>query len=254
MTDDTLSPERVGRYYDEWTARYQASFGDTFQACRPTEADDLHRYLLEHAGIVSGERILDAGCGVCGPSRYFAAHRDITVDALTVSAVQVEKARQLVEEAGLASQITVHLGDFHRLDEYFPALTFDRVLFLESLSHASEPAFVLQGAFEVLRPGGVVYIKDFFEKPCSTQSECDAVRAIIDRVDRTFAVRTPDLQRTIDTLKGVGFREVSTEPVGFVADIGRWRNFNQAHQFDLYDGKPAQQWSDWMELKFEKPS
>lgn len=252
MSNDDRSPEQIGRYYDEWTARYRDCFGDTLQACRPAHAADLHQYILERAGIEDGERILDAGCGVCGPSIYFASHRKVSIDAVTVSGNQVATARQLVADAGLDGSITVQQGDFHKLGELFPASTFDRVLFLESLSHAMDPTGPLQSAYDMLKPGGVVYIKDFFERQFDTPEERRIVRETIDRIDRTFVLKTPNLPQTLHVLTGLGFRQQLVEPVGFAADNSVWARFNETHRFDLYGGQPPVQWCDWLELRFEK--
>ncbi len=253
MQEDALSPARVGLYYDEWTARYRASFGNTFQAGRPRETADLHRYILESALVQDGQRILDAGCGVCGPSIHFATHRQITIDAVTVSKVQVATAQQLIAEAGLSGRITVHLADFHKLHERFPEAAFDRVLFLESLSHGADPMEPLQSTFKVLKPGGVVYIKDFFEKHYDDVGKQQLVRETIARVDRAFAVKTPRLQHTVEALQQIGFVEQRVAPVGFTNDLAVWAKFNQVHNFDLFGGKEPFEWSEWLELRFQKP-
>lgn len=253
MADPSLIAESVGEYYDEWTDRYQSSFGDTFQACRPTNPLDLHRYVMECSGIRGGERILDAGCGICGPSLYFAKHRDVLIDAVTISRVQVATGNRRVAEAGLDSKIKVHLADFQRLNEYFPESTFDRVLFLESFCHSADPGTTLRGVFKVLKPGGVVYIKDFFEKQCDTEVERRLVRKVVDRVHQTFLCRAPRIRDTVELLKLVGFRQQTVEPVKFSPDHSIWRHFNEAHEFDLYDGQTPYEWSDWLSLRFEKP-
>lgn len=250
---DRVDPEQVGLYYDEWTPRYRASFGDTFQAFRPAETTELHRYILESAGVRDGERILDAGCGVCGPSIFFASHREITIDAVTVSKAQVAVARRLVTEAGLDDRITVHLADFHKLHERFAEATFDRVLFLESLSHAADPLEPIRSVFNVLKPGGIVYIKDFFEKPYGDAGKQQRVREVIARVDRAFVLKTPRLAHTVSALEQAGFSEQHVGPVGLINDTAVWANFNRAHEFDLFSGKEPIEWCDWLELRFQKP-
>jgi cyclopropane fatty-acyl-phospholipid synthase-like methyltransferase len=253
MPNDETHPERVGRYYDEWTQRYQASFGNTLQACRPTDTADLHRYLCDKAGVQDGERILDAGCGVCGPAISFATYKDVTIDAVTVSKAQVEAARRLVAEAGLSRRIKVHLADFRKLHELFPEATFDRVLFLESLSHATDPTEPLRSVFHVLKPGGIVYIKDFFERSYDDADKQQLVREVIERVDREFVLKTPRVEHTVDVLKRIGFREQHVGPVGFTNDVTTWVKFNQAHKFDLFAGGEPFEWSEWLELRFQKP-
>jgi sterol 24-C-methyltransferase len=253
MANEDVTPEKVGKYYDTWTERYRSSFGDTFQAYRPANGMDLHQYILERSGIRDGDRVLDAGCGICGPSMFFASHRDVVIDAVTISMRQVQTARQLVEQVGLGDKITVHLADFDRLEDRFSEATFDRVLFLESLSHAAEPAAPLRSVFNVLKPGGIVYIKDFFEKQCDSEAERRLVHEVVERVDRTFSLRTPSLQHTIDAITQIGFRQLRVEPIRFTSDGSIWRHFNDAHGFDLYGGKEPREWCDWLELKFEKP-
>ncbi len=253
MPDHEASPDRVGLYYDDWTGRYEESFGDTFQACRPADTADLHRYILDSSGIRDGERVLDAGCGVCGPSRYFASHRDIAIDAVTVSAAQVAVANRMNAEAGLRGRVAVHLGDFHKLDELFPDSTFDRALFLESLSHAADPLEPLLSVFKVLKPGGVVYIKDFFQKDYDDPAVQQFVQETIDRVDRAFVLKTPRLDHTIQALEQAGFVAQRVQPVGFENDLAAWRAFNGGHQFDLYAGRDPVEWSEWLELRFQKP-
>jgi cyclopropane fatty-acyl-phospholipid synthase-like methyltransferase len=254
MANEDVTPEKVGKYYDEWTERYRSSFGDTFQAYRPANSTDLHQYILERAGIRDGDRVLDAGCGICAPSIFFAAHRNVVIDAVTVSERQVETARGLVSQVGLGDKIKVHLADFHRLEDHFSEATFDRAVFLESLSHAAEPGGPLRSVFNVLKPGGVVYIKDFFEKQCDTEEERRLVHEVVERVDRTFALRTPSLQHTVDAITRIGFRQLRAEPIRFTSDNSVWRRFNDAHGFDLYGGKEARQWCDWLELTFERPA
>jgi hypothetical protein len=53
---------------------------------------------------------------------------------------------------------------------------------------------------DVLKPGGVVYIKDFLEKHCDTEAERQLVHEVVERVDRTVAVRTQSLPYTIDAI------------------------------------------------------
>jgi cyclopropane fatty-acyl-phospholipid synthase-like methyltransferase len=250
--DRQITPNNIGKYYDEWTDRYRSSFGDTFQAFRTSDPADLHRYILEKSGISDGERILDAGCGICGPSVYFATHRDVNIDAITVSPYQATIARELVAASSLDHKVHVQVADFHRLTEYFPREVFDRVVFLESFCHSSNADTVLQGVFQVLKPGGTIFIKDFFEKQCASPADQALVRAVVDRVAAAFLCNTPNLQETLGRLKRVGFCESAVEPVRFVHDHSVWSDFNESNGFDLYGDKAPYEWSDWMTLRFEK--
>ena len=243
----------VASYYDEWTSRYLEHFGDTIQAHRPTAQADLHEYLMRRSGLRDGKRALDAGCGVCGPGCYFAEHLNITIEALTISPIQAQMAAAYVAERGLSRRINVRVGDFHQLESLYPREEFDVVYFLESLSHSPDPARVLAGAFAVLKPGGVVYIKDYFVRPCATTEEQRAVLRVVDKVDRLFVTRTAYRERIVAELRAAGFLPLLDEAPRFAADNTRWQAFDREHRFELFDGGNSFDWSEWRELRFQKP-
>lgn len=247
------APGDVAAYYDVWTSRYLEHFGDTIQAHRPTRLEDLHDYLMRRAGIRDGKRVLDAGCGVCGPSISFARRCAISVEALTISPVQAQLAAERVAEAGLSDRIRVRVGDFHQLEKLYGREELDVVYFLESLSHSPRPDRALAGAFEILKPGGILYIKDYFIRQCETPEEQARVMRVIANVDRLFAVKTPVAKELIGHLRAAGFLPVWIERPRFQVDNAPWQSFERAHQLDLFDGQPSFDWSEWWELKFQKP-
>jgi ubiquinone/menaquinone biosynthesis C-methylase UbiE len=252
-TDSTGAPEAVARYYDEWTARYEDVFGDTIQAHRPTDLDELHRYLFERAGVRDGKRLLDAGCGVCGPSLSFARRADVTIEALTISPAQARVAGDRVAAAGLRERVRVRVGDYHELPSLYPRESFDIVFFLESLSHSPRPRDVLAGVHQVLRPGGIVYIKDFFVRPADSDEERNRIRRTIVKVDRLFETHTAHAREMQATLTEVGFLRLFAEAPRFAVDNTYWQEFDRRHGFDLFDGAPSFDWSEWLELKYQKP-
>lgn len=247
------SAASVAEYYEVWTPRYVEVFGATIQAHRPTDEDELHEYLVRRAGIQDGWHVLDAGCGVCGPSLYFAQHRDISVEALTVSPTQCRLARERVAASGLADRIRVTEGDFHDLGDLYPPATFDLVFFLESLSHSSRPERVFAGVREVLKPGGFIYIKDFFVKICPTKAEQSRVLEVVTRVDKLFAVKTPRAVETQKRLEAAGFVPVLIDETRFEVDNAMWQEFDRRHGFDLFAGGESFDWSQWLELKYRRP-
>ncbi len=247
------SPEQISEYYDEWTSRYMDVFGDTFQACRTSRVEDLHEYFLSQAGLRDGQRVLDAGCGVCGPSIYFANKRKIQIEAVTISSFQKEKALEHIEQFELRDRIHVQQGDYHHLPDLFPSNYFDTILFLESFSHAINPEHVLRGAYEVLKPGGVLYIKDLFRKRGANEEEQDRIDRVIMKVNQAFRTITPDCDCAVGIMKDLGFEEVFVTPVKFIQDLEVWNKFDETHDFDLFEGATPFQWVDWLELKFRKP-
>ena len=57
----------------------------------------------------------------------------------------------------------------------------------------------------------------------------------------------------IGHLRAAGFLPVSIQRPRFQVDNGPWQSFERAGGFDLFDGQPSFDWSEWLELKFQKP-
>lgn len=107
----------------------------------------------EIAGIPRGAHVLDAGCGIGGPSRYLADSHDCTVDAIDLVPDYVEAARHLNALVDLEDRITVRTGSVTDLpyeDGRFDAVLCQNV----SMNVADKPA-MFREAYRVLRPGGV---------------------------------------------------------------------------------------------------
>jgi SAM-dependent methyltransferase len=248
-----VEPADVREYYDTWTEKYLQDFGECIQAHRPTREEDLLEYLMTRANLRDGQRVLDAGCGVCGPARYFARHRNLEIQAITVSPVQSAMARARNAAAGLDGRIHVTVGDFHGLTEIYGREQFDVVYFLESLSHSSRPGETLASVYEVLKPGGTVYVKDYFIRPSDDEDEQQRVLSVVARVDRLFATKTAwaaDIQKA---LRRAGFFCLWVAKPQFAVDNGPWQRFESRHKFDLFDGAPSFDWSEWWEMRYQKP-
>lgn len=253
VAQSSASPDEIGAYYDSWTDRYRADFEDTFQAARPANRFDLNQYLMERSGLRDGDHVLDAGCGVCGPSMHFAQNRNLTIKAITVSEYQVTEARKSIQKAGLTGKISVQKGDFHHLPAMFKSSDFDRAVFLESFSHASDPMSVLSGAYQLLKPGGTLYIKDFFAKEYADPKDHARAQSAIAKINKVFFLRTPSLPETVALLEKIGFQKQRIEPLQFELDTKVWMQFNTRHGFDLYSGQQPIEWCDWLELLYVKP-
>lgn len=155
------SVDQVKEHYEAHSQTYLDTYGSILQAYRPQDVDEMLQAQLDLADLKDGMSVLDAGCGVCGPAVYFAARRDVHIEAITLSAVQKEAAVDLVAREGLSDRVFVQVADFHSLEDLYPEDRFDRILFLESLCHSPEPYQALSSARRVIKRDGLLFIKDF---------------------------------------------------------------------------------------------
>ena len=91
----------VGDFYDRTNADFVKVYGEVIQAFRTHDLSNLLNYQANEMKLKSGMRVLDAGCGVCGPAIFFAREYGVQVDAITASSVQREAAQKRINEAGL---------------------------------------------------------------------------------------------------------------------------------------------------------
>ncbi|MBU3665936.1 MAG: methyltransferase domain-containing protein [Chthoniobacterales bacterium] len=244
--------QSVRQYYDAWTDRYLDSFGDVFQAARAERDEDLIAYFVRMAGIEDGMRVLDAGCGVCGPSIRIAQIADVKIDAVTISPVQADLARQRVRESGLSDKIKVHLGDYSELGAMFGHDCFDRIIFLESLCHAKRLGKVAGECRDVLRKGGQVYVKDFYRKHHSDPARKAWADVVSSRVEREFRCNVREVSAVRAALAEAGLEEVTCRPIGFELSEFFMEKFATTNQINIFEGGERVDWCEWLELSYKK--
>jgi len=113
-------------------------------------------FFLPH--LKQGMRLLDCGCGpgsiTIGLAKAVAPGEAVGLDQ---SPRFVEAARNLAEEEGV-SNVQFEQGDVYSLP--FPDASFDAVFAHTLLVHLRDPTSVLEEMLRVLRPGGVIGIRD----------------------------------------------------------------------------------------------
>lgn len=199
------SAEQVATFYDAQTDNFLKVYGEVIQAFRTTDITKLLNYQIESIGLEKGQRVLDAGCGVCGPARYFAKHANVQVEAITISKDQVEKSNQYIANEHLEDKIKVTLGDYHQLEKYYESDSFDVVYFLESFGHAHNHEQVINAAWGMLKPGGTLYIKDLFVKEAALESLGNDIKKEIQNINTAYHYNVADLYSILKFIRKKGY-------------------------------------------------
>jgi cyclopropane fatty-acyl-phospholipid synthase-like methyltransferase len=191
----------VEQYYEEWTDQY-VEFGSVWQSLLTENVEDMIYYIAKTIGIKDGMKVLDAGCGVCGPAVILAGKYDIHIEAITNSDKQLKYALENIKKSNLKGTINVQKGDYHDLDRYYKQEEFDVVFFLESLHNSCNPKKVIQSARNVVKDGGIIYIKDPYRR-AKTLSKWEINQ--IETVERQFFMKLRTVGEIIDILGECGF-------------------------------------------------
>jgi SAM-dependent methyltransferase len=172
-----------------------------------SEVDHLHggglattQAQADLAGIPKGCHVLDAGCGIGGPSRYLADSYGCTIEAIDLTPEYVQVAHQLNEKVGLSKKISVKTGnvtDLPYLDH-----TFDVVMSQNVSMNVADKTAMFGEAWRVLKPGGIYTFSHLAEGPNGLP------------IYPLPWARTPDVsfletpQNITDTLSAVGFVDI----------------------------------------------
>ena len=106
--------------------------------------------------LPKGSRVLDVGCGIGGSSRILAKYYGFNVTGITISPVQVKRARELTSH-----QLNCSFQVMDALDLKFEDGTFDAVWSVEAGAHMNDKTKFADEMLRTLRPGGYLALAEW---------------------------------------------------------------------------------------------
>jgi SAM-dependent methyltransferase len=193
---------RYGQVFDEIAAEYDRH--------RPAYPDELIDQACRVAGIGSGDRVLEVGCGSGQLTRGLVA-RGLHVTALEPGKSLIALARQNLEGAGEVEFVNAQFEDALLPREQFAAV------FSASAFHWVDPKVSWQRAADVLVPGGTLALVQYcgIEEPRSKPDQ-EAALAAIRKIAPDIAANWPVYRDLDATLAGMEQRR------GNVSEVWAW--------------------------------
>jgi len=162
--------------------------------CYPPGVNDLHGAQVAKMDKIArlldlrpGYRLLDAGCGWCGPALYFAENYGCHVTGITLSPVQRRHALEWAEKRELKGKLEVEVRNI--MDVPYPDASFDGIVFLESIIHMPEKAAIFARCHELLKPGGKLFVQESHYDRAKMRSRYLSDRGF-DEVNKAFGYTT----------------------------------------------------------------
>jgi ubiquinone/menaquinone biosynthesis C-methylase UbiE len=193
---------RYGKVFDEMAAEYDRH--------RPTYPDELLDQACQVAGIGSGDRVLEVGCGSGQLTRGLVV-RGLRVTALEPGRNLIALARQNLKGAGAVEFVNARFEDVPLPSEKFQAV------FSASAFHWVDPKISWQKTAGVLVPRGTLALVQYcgLEEPRSKQDQ-EALLAALRKVAPDIADNWPTYRDLDATLAGIEQRR------GNVSEAWAW--------------------------------
>jgi ubiquinone/menaquinone biosynthesis C-methylase UbiE len=170
-------------------------------------------FLLPH--LKSGMTLLDAGCGPGSITLGLAAAVSPgQVVGIDIEPSHIESATALAEEQGVTN-VRFAVGDVYKLD--FPDARFDAVYSNAVVNQVGEPLRALKEFRRVLKPGGVIGVRDYDPSTIVMEPSTPVLEAAIALYIRHLAsygspfysrqLRALMLQAGFDAAEGIAITE-----------------------------------------------
>jgi len=133
-----------------YSCAYFTDPGDDLDAAQERKLD----YLCRKLRLQSGERVLDIGCGWGGLVIHATKNYGVEAHGITLSGPQAELANERIRQAGLSGRCRVDVRDYREIQA---PESYDKLVSVGMFEHVGESRLLeyFQGAFRLLRPGGV---------------------------------------------------------------------------------------------------
>ncbi|HVW28821.1 MAG TPA: methyltransferase domain-containing protein [Polyangiaceae bacterium] len=149
----------------------------------------LEERLIELTGVGPGDRVLDFGSGIGGPTCHMAKVTSASFVGVGNNERLNHAARALAQETGLAGQVSfLTLDDTGYKSLPFPDSSFDAVTFIESVCHVADRPALFRELARVLKPGGRLAGEDWIQRPFGDIRTEEQILRFMEPVNRLICI------------------------------------------------------------------
>jgi SAM-dependent methyltransferase len=155
-------------------------------------------------GMEPGQTVVDIGSGFSATGRYLYKRFGVDVTGIELQPEIHQLAEAITERNGLAAGVRSVNADFTKLTLDKPV---DYIISFLCILHIADRDTLFQKAASTLKPGGKIYIEDYFARTALSKEVADQLRDIVS------CPYLPSRDQYIADLEKAGFRDVQFEEV-----------------------------------------
>lgn len=169
-------PELLRALFNNLHAANLASGPISYEDLLPYDQHHYHEVeglevCIKEAHLGTDSRILNVGSGLGGPARYFGGKLGASVLAVELQDDLHRTAAELTARCGLNDNVHHLAGDILQVGQHLRPDSYDAIVSWLTVLHIPERAQLFKTCYSLLKPGGVFYAEDFFEKATLTEEE-----------------------------------------------------------------------------------
>ncbi|XP_035676922.1 sterol 24-C-methyltransferase erg-4-like isoform X2 [Branchiostoma floridae] len=177
---------------------------------------------IDKIGIGEGDKVLDVGSGIGGPARFLAHATKCDVTACELLPENHDIGVDLTNRSGMGNNVTHVCGDILTAD--LGEESFDSIMSIQVFFHVSNKAAVYKRCFDLLKPGGAIYIEDFYRMKDINREEREVLTEFLNSTDDMVTMTE---------------NKCLLEDAGFT--VVEMKDFSTSYRQYTYN-----RWADWM--------
>ncbi len=217
--------QQIANFYDNSSQLWETIWGEhmhhgyygrngNYKINRRQAQINLIEELLISAQANNANNILDVGCGIGGSGLYLSEKFNSHVTGISLSPVQVSRAKERAEEANLSDKAEFLVAN--ALEMPFEDNTFDLVWSLESGEHMPDKEKFLQECYRVLKPDGKLILATWCHRSTNsnsvagklTDSEKRHLEAIYEVYYLPYVISIPEYEEIVNSC---GFKNIKAD-------------------------------------------